>query len=311
MSAEETPPAHQPVLYQEVLEALQPQPGGFYLDGTVGLGGHAHGILEASSPDGQLLGLDVDPQALQLAGQRLAEYTSRIHLQHGSYGQLDEHLAAVGWSEVDGILLDLGASSLQFDRPERGFSFQKEGPLDMRFDPGSPLTADELVNSWPEADLADILFRYGEEPKSRRIARAILKARPLHSTMQLAEVITKAAGGRRSGIHPATRSFQALRIAVNRELETLEAALPQALAALKPGGRLAVISFHSLEDRTVKLFFRQEGRDCICPPEQLVCTCGHKASIQEITRRPIRPTSDEVNSNPRARSARLRVAERL
>jgi 16S rRNA (cytosine1402-N4)-methyltransferase len=200
---------------------------------------------------------------------------------------------------------------LQFDRSDRGFSFQKEGPIDMRFDPDSPLTADQLVNDWPESELADALFRYGEEPKSRRIARAIVNARPLHSTVQLAEVIAKAVGGRRTGIHPATRSFQALRIAVNRELESLEAALPQAMAALKPGGRLAVISFHSLEDRTVKLFFRQESRDCICPPEQMVCTCGHKATVEEITRRLIRPSDQEVAANPRARSSRLRVAERL
>ena len=311
MSTEETPPAHQPVLYQEVLEAIHPLPGGLYLDGTVGLGGHARGILEASAPNGQLLGLDVDPQALELAGQRLAEYAARVHLRRGSYGQLARHMDAVGWTYIDGVLLDLGASSLQFDRPDRGFSFQKEGPLDMRFDPSSPLTADELVNSWPEADLADILFRYGEEPKSRRIARAIVKARPMHSTVQLAEVIARAAGGRHGGIHPATRSFQALRIAVNRELETLEAALPQAVAALKPGGRLAIISFHSLEDRTVKLFFRQESRDCICPPEQLVCTCGHKATIKEITRRPVRPMWEEVAANPRARSARMRIAEKV
>ncbi len=311
MSTEENTPAHQPVLYQEVLEALQPHPGGLYLDGTIGLGGHARGILEASTPSGQVLGLDLDPQALGLAGQRLAHFGPRVHLRQGSYGQLAEYSAAMGWAGLDGLLLDLGASSLQFDRPERGFSFQKEGPLDMRFDPSLPLTADELVNEWPEADLADMLYRNGEEPKSRRIAQAIVKARPVHSTVQLAEVIAKAVGGRRGGIHPATRSFQALRIAVNRELETLEAALPQAVAALKPGGRLAVISFHSLEDRTVKLFFRQESRDCICPAEQLICTCGHKASLSVITRWPIRPTSQEVATNPRARSANLRVAERL
>jgi 16S rRNA (cytosine1402-N4)-methyltransferase len=311
MSTEGNPPAHQPVLYQEVLEALHPHSGGLYLDGTVGLGGHARGILEASVPSGKLLGIDVDPQALQIAGQRLAAFVSRIHLVLGSYGQMQKHLDDVGWVAVDGVLLDLGASSLQFDRPDRGFSFQKDGPLDMRFDPNSSLTADQLVNEWPEPDLANVLFEFGEETKSRRIARAIVRARPLHSTVQLADVIAKAVGGRRTGIHPATRSFQALRIAVNRELETLEIALPQAVAALKPGGRLAVISFHSLEDRTVKLFLRQESRDCICPPEQLVCTCGHKATVKEITRRPIRPSDQEVASNPRARSSRLRVAERL
>jgi 16S rRNA (cytosine1402-N4)-methyltransferase len=311
MSAEEAAPVHQPVLYHEVLEALRPKPGARYLDGTVGLGGHARGLLLASSPNGELVGLDVDPQALDLAAQRLAEFRPRVILRQGTYSQIAQHLSAVGWNLVDGVLLDLGASSLQFDQSDRGFSFQKEGPLDMRFDPNSSLTADELVNNWPEADLADVIFRYGEEPKSRRIARAIVSSRPLHSTVQLAEVIAKAVGGRRGGIHPATRSFQALRIAVNRELETLEAALPQVVAALKPGGRLAVISFHSLEDRTVKLFFRRESRNCICPPDQLVCTCGHKASIVEIARRPIRPTPDELAANPRSRSARLRVAERL
>ena len=310
MSTEETA-AHHPVLYHEVLEAIRPQSDARYLDGTVGLGGHALGILDASSPNGHLVGLDVDSQALGLAAQRLAEFGSRLILRHGTYGQLVQHLAAVAWDAVDGVLLDLGASSLQLDTPERGFSFLKEGPLDMRFDRSSPLTADELVNQWPEADLADILFRYGEEPKSRRIARAIVNARPVHSTVQLADVIAKATGGRRGGIHPATRSFQALRIAVNRELETLEAALPQAVAVLKPGGRLAVISFHSLEDRAVKLFFRQESRDCICPPGQLICICGHKASIKVITRRPIRPMPGEVEVNPRSRSARMRVAEKL
>jgi 16S rRNA (cytosine1402-N4)-methyltransferase len=303
--------AHQPVLYHEVLEALRPKAGARYLDGTVGLGGHALGILLASSPSGELVGLDVDSQALELANERLAEFANRVMLRHGSYGQLARHLDAIGWAHVDGILLDLGASSLQFDNPERGFSFQNEGPLDMRFDTNWSLKSDELVNSWPEPDLANILFQYGEEPKSRQIAKAIVNARPLHSTVQLAEVIARAIGGRRGNIHPATRSFQALRIVVNEELSTLEAALPQAVSALEPGGRLAVISFHSLEDRAVKLFFRQESRDCICPPGQLVCTCGHKASIREIARKPIRPSAAEIGSNPRSRSARLRIAERL
>jgi 16S rRNA (cytosine1402-N4)-methyltransferase len=200
---------------------------------------------------------------------------------------------------------------MQFDRPERGFSFQQDGPLDMRFDPDGGATAADLVNELPEEELADIIFRYGEERKSRRIAQAIVKARPLHTTGELAAVIAKALGGKRTGIHPATRSFQALRIAVNGELDTLEAALPQAVTALRAGGRLAVIAFHSLEDRIVKQTFRRESQDCICPPEQPVCTCGHKASIKEITRRPIVAGEDEVKANPRARSARLRVAEKL
>ena len=210
-----------------------------------------------------------------------------------------------------GVLLDLGASSIQFDRAERGFSFQQEGPLDMRFDPTGLLTADQIVNQWPQEELADILFQYGEERHSRRIARAIVNARPLENTAQLAAVIAKALGGRRGGIHPATRSFQALRIVVNGELQALEEALPQMVAVLQPQGRLAIIAFHSLEDRAVKQFLRRESQDCICPPGQPTCTCGHTASLNEITRKPIRPGEREVAANPRARSARLRVAEKL
>lgn len=303
--------AHRSVLYQETLVALSPRSGGRYVDGTVGAGGHAAGILQASAPHGQLLGLDLDPAALELAAQRLAEFGGRAILQRGSYGQMSQHLAAMGWDAVDGILLDLGASSMQFDRPERGFSFQQEGPLDMRFDPNGSTTAADLINELPQDELADIIFRYGEERQSRRIAAAIVKARPLRTTGELAAVIAKALGGKRSGIHPATRSFQALRIAVNGELDTLEAALPEAMAALKAGGRLAIIAFHSLEDRIVKQYFRRESLDCICPPGQPVCTCGHKASIKELTRRPLMPGEKEVKTNPRARSARLRVAEKL
>jgi 16S rRNA (cytosine1402-N4)-methyltransferase len=303
--------AHQPVLYQEIIEALRPQPGGRYVDGTLGAGGHSHGILQASSPSGLLLGLDVDPNALAIAKESLAEFGERAVLRQGSYEQMSEHLRETGWDAVDGIVLDLGASSMQFDRAERGFSFQKEGPLDMRFNPHASTSAADLVNDLPEEDLAELLFTYGEEPKARRVAQAIVKARPLSTTTQLAAVIAKAAGGQRGGIHPATRSFQALRIAVNEELAAIEATLPQAVAALKQGGRLAMISFHSLEDRLVKQYFRRESRDCICPPEQPQCTCGHKASITELSRRPIRPQAAEEQSNPRARSARLRVAEKL
>lgn len=302
---------HQPVLYQEVLNALRPRSAGRYVDGTVGLGGHAAGLLEASAPDGQLLGLDVDLQALQQAANRLAGFGERVVLKHGSFGELDQHLEAAGWPQVDGVLLDLGASSLQFDSAVRGFSFQHEGPLDMRFDPHAALSAADIVNEWPEDELADVLFEYGEERQSRRVARAIVKARPLHTTAELAEVVSKALGGRKSGIHPATRSFQALRIAVNQELDTLATALPKAVQALKQGGRLAVISFHSLEDRSVKTFMRRESQDCICPPGQPVCTCGHKASIKDLTRKPVQPGEAEIEANPRARSARLRVAEKL
>jgi 16S rRNA (cytosine1402-N4)-methyltransferase len=283
---------------------------GFYVDGTLGAGGHAAGLLAGSEPDGSLLGLDVDPQALELARQNLAPFGERACLKRAPYTSLPDQLAALGWDKVDGILLDLGASSMQFDTPERGFSFLADGPLDMRFDPSNPLTAAEIVNTWAEDELENVLFRYGEERSARRIARAILRARPVSGTRQLAEVIEKAIG-RHGAHHPATQTFQALRIAVNGELESLEKTLPLAVQALGAGGRLAIISFHSLEDRLVKGFFRLESRDCICPPGQPVCTCGHKASILEITRRPITPTEEEINRNSRARSAKLRVAEKL
>jgi 16S rRNA (cytosine1402-N4)-methyltransferase len=301
---------HEPVLYQQIILALRPKSTGRYVDGTLGAGGHAAGLLAGSEPGGLLLGLDVDPQALKLAHQNLAPFGERACLMMASYTSLSDQLASLGWESVDGILLDLGASSMQFDTPERGFSFLADGPLDMRFDPSNPLTAAEIVNTWPEDELVDVLFRFGEERASRRIARAILQARPVSGTRHLATVIEKTIG-RRGPHHPATQTFQALRIAVNGELEAVEKTLPKAVKALGPGGRLAVISFHSLEDRLVKEFFRLESRDCICPPRQPVCTCGHKASIQEITRRPITPTEEEINRNSRARSAKLRVAEKL
>lgn len=305
---------HRSVLYQEIIHALRPESSERYVDATVGAGGHAWGILNASAPDGRLLGLDLDPQALELARRRLAEFGERAVLVQASYTTLSEQLRRLGWEEVHGIVIDLGVSSMQLDTPDRGFSFQADGPLDMRFGPTQPLTAADVVNNWSERDLADLIWRYGEEQQSRRIARAIVEARPLHTTQELAQVITRAAGGRknpaRTRIHPATRTFQALRIAVNEELQALESVLPQAVEALKPGGRLAVISFHSLEDRIVKQFFRRESRDCICPPEQPVCTCQHKASVIEVNRRPIEATAEEIESNPRARSARLRVVEK-
>ena len=306
---------HLSVLYHEVLDALQPRKGGRYVDGTLGAGGHAAGILEVSSPDGLLLGLDVDPQALSLARQRLSDYGPRAHIVQASYISLREQLAAIHWPDVKGILLDLGASSMQFDTPERGFSFQVDAPLDMRFDPQNPTRAADLVNNLPEKELADLIFQYGEERHARQVARAIVRARPLYTTGQLAEVVaaavTRGRGKSRDHLHPATRTFQALRIVVNKELEALQACLPQAVAALSPGGRLAIIAFHSLEDRIVKQYFRRESRDCICPPDQPVCTCGHQAILKEITRRPLRPQDEEIERNPRSRSARLRVAEKL
>ncbi len=307
---------HRPVLYNEIIHALQPRRDGFYVDATVGAGGHAWGLLQASAPSGRLLGLDVDPQALELAHLKLAEFGERAILVRASYVTLGEQLSALDWEAVDGILLDLGMSSMQVDTPERGFSFLADAPLDMRFDPDGPVRAADLVNGLPERELADLIFAYGEERRSRKVARAILAARPIETTRQLAQVVASAlrASGRgsgRRGVHPATRTFQALRIAVNHELEAVEAVLPQAVTALAPGGRLAVISFHSLEDRIVKQFFRRESQDCICPPQQPVCTCGHKASVREVVRRPIVPQAMEVESNPRSRSARLRIVEKL
>jgi 16S rRNA (cytosine1402-N4)-methyltransferase len=301
---------HTPVLLSDVLTALAPQPGGRYIDGTLGAGGHAAAILGASAPDGQLLGLDADPAALKVAQQTLAPYAGRAHLVHANFGQVAQVAHDHNFSPVDGILLDLGLSSMQLEAGERGFSFQSEGPLDMRYDPGSPTTAANLVNRLPADELADLIYAFGEERRSRAIARAIVAARPLHTTRELADVIARAVGGRRQArIHPATRTFQALRIAVNDELEVLRGTLPQALTLLSPSGRIAVISFHSLEDRIVKNFFVQESKDCICPPEQPVCTCGHKASLRIITRKPISANPAEIEANPRARSAKLRVAE--
>ncbi len=304
---------HQPVLYHEIIHALQPIQGGAYVDGTVGAGGHAWGILQASQPDGRLLGLDLDPQALELARQRLAEFGERVSLVQASYTTLSEQISRTGWEGTNGILLDLGLSSMQLDTAARGFSFAVDAPLDMRFSPQNPVSAADLVNKLPERDLANLIFRYGEERRSRQIARAIVRSRPINTTRQLAEIVLRASGPerRKSHLHPATRTFQALRIEVNQELENLQSVLPQAVSALLPGGRLAVIAFHSLEDRIVKHFFQRESRDCICPPNQPVCTCGHQAILKILTRSPIRPTEEETALNPRARSAVLRIAEKL
>lgn len=313
---------HRPVLYQEVLDALKPTRGGQYIDGTLGAGGHAFGILHVSSPDGRLLGLDLDPHALELAREKLKIFDDRIILVQSSYTEMKAVMLAHGWSNVQGILLDLGVSSMQFDTPGRGFSFQADAPLDMRFSPDTQTTAADLINTLTEEELTRILFEFGEERRARKIAKSIIQTRPIKTTGQLTDLILKISKGQHEAvrkyvkpekkrIHPATRTFQALRIAVNRELESITTVLPQAVDILSPGGRLAVISFHSLEDRIVKHFFRQESRDCICPPRQPVCSCGHRASLAEITRRPIVAGQEEVVNNPRARSARLRVAQKL
>jgi len=302
--------AHKPVLYKEIIHALQPQSGGHYVDGTLGAGGHARGILEACSPDGRLLGLDVDPQALALARETLAPYEGRTRLVQASYVTLGNQLAAAKWDAVDGILLDLGASSMQFDTAERGFSFMQDGPLDMRFGPHALQSAADLVNTLPQDDLADLIFRYGEDRDSRKIARAIVENRPLLTTRELVAVIEKASPRRGDRMHPATQTFQALRIAVNEELAALESVLPQAVAGLKAGGRLAVISFHSLEDRIVKDFFREQGRDLVNPPYEKIYEVERNAVLKLVNKKPIISSDEEVKDNPRARSAKLRVIEK-
>lgn len=300
---------HLSVLYKDIIHALAPRAGGRYIDGTLGAGGHAAGILEASAPDGELLGLDLDPQALAIARERLSGFGDRAHIVRASYLEMADQARELGWEQVDGIVLDLGVSSMQVDTAERGFSFLQDGPLDMRFDPTLGSSAADLLNSLDEGELADILFRYGEERLSRKIARAIVHNRPLASTRQLADLVLKTIG-KRERIHPATRTFQALRIAVNGELDVVESVLPRASELLKSGGRLAVISFHSLEDRIVKTWSRRESRDCLCPPQQPVCTCQHRAQIKEINRKPIEASQEEVAQNSRARSAKLRIVEK-
>jgi 16S rRNA (cytosine1402-N4)-methyltransferase len=304
---------HIPVLLAEVLAGLNPHPGQCFIDGTVGGGGHTEAILKATAPDGQVLALDADPAALVSARQRLAGYGDRVHLVHANFSELAVVARSLGIAQVHGVLLDLGWSSAQLAEPGRGFSFKNEDPLDMRYDPSTLSTADHLINNLTQAELADLIYRFGEERRSRVIARAIVVARPIHTTRRLADVISQAVGGRHGArLHPATRTFQALRIAVNDELDVLSQALPAALGILAPGGRLAVISFHSLEDRVVKDFMRAESRDCICPDALRlpVCTCGHRATVHIITLKPIMPSSEEIAANPRARSAKLRVAER-
>jgi len=302
--------SHVPVLYQEILAGLRIKPGGRYIDGTVGRGGHARGILAASAPDGEILGIDADPMAVAVACEQLAEFGKRVTLVQGNFADLEEVALRHRFCPVDGILLDLGLSSMQLEAAGRGFSFQLDGPLDMRFGPSQITTAADLVNTLSMEELADILFRYGEEPRARRIARAIVAERPINTTEELAALVERTVGRRRK-LHPATRTFQALRMAVNEELECLAEALPQALRLLMPGGRLAIISFHSLEDRLVKQSFRNEARDCLCPPEVPVCICGHRAALGIVTKKPIRPSAEEVTANPRSRSAKLRITYRL
>jgi 16S rRNA (cytosine1402-N4)-methyltransferase len=302
--------AHRPVLLAEALDALAVKPGGRYVDCTLGRGGHAAAILERG---GDVLGLDADPEAIAAVEARLPSASLSQGSGRGTWIQayfdgLEE--VSAGFAPVDGVLFDLGLSSPQLEEAGRGFSFAKDGPLDMRFDPSQGAPAADIVNRASADELARIFHDYGEEPRARLMARAVEAARPLRTTRQLADVIERAAGGR-GRIHPATRIFQALRIATNRELERLAAALAQAVRILRVGGRLVVISFHSMEDRIVKTFIATEARDCICPPSAPICVCGHKASLRPVMRKPISPGSAEIARNPRARSAKLRAAERI
>lgn len=290
---------------------LAVRPGGLYIDGTLGGAGHAAAILQAARPDGRLLGLDADPTAVERASRRLAAWGARAIVVHASFEAMEHIAREHGFAPVDGILLDLGLSSDQLADATRGFSFSAGGPLDMRFDPTRGVPASVLVNEWSAEALTDLFYRYGEERASRRIARAIVRARPIETAERLAQVVRQVTGRARQRLDPATKIFQALRIAVNDELGALERVLPQAVRLLRPGGRLVIIAFHSLEDRIVKQFFKDESKGCVCPPTQPVCTCNHRPSLRVVTIKPVRPGQVELRANPRARSARLRAAERI
>jgi 16S rRNA (cytosine1402-N4)-methyltransferase len=309
---------HLPVLVEEVTQMLAPAPGSLHIDATLGGGGHTERILEAASPDGRLLGLDADPAAIARVEARLrARFGDRLVLRQANFRELASVAPAAGFSAVDGCLFDLGLSSFQLADRERGFGFRAGGPLDMRFDPSRGVPASELLATLDTNELTALLRKYGEEPKAPRIARAIVDARrvaPITTAEELAALIERVLPPnprqpRRT--HPATRTFQALRIAVNEELDALETGLHAALDLLRPGGRLVVLSYHSLEDRIVKRFIQSERRGCVCPPELPVCVCGRNPRLRLITRPSLTPTAAEISTNPRARSARLRAAERL
>jgi 16S rRNA (cytosine1402-N4)-methyltransferase len=306
---------HLPVLYREVVEYLMVFKGPCrIIDGTLGCGGHSSLILKAN-PQAQLLGIDRDRDALKRAGENLSFAEERVKLVRGNFSELSVFANDIGWESVDGILLDIGISSPQIDDAERGFALRLDGPLDMRMDRRSDITASRILNHRPESELADIFYKYGEERRSRRLARAIVERReekPFERTLEFADFCEKVLGKSRPGKLPTpTKCFQALRIAVNDELGELERALDEALPLLKSKGRLAVISFHSLEDRIVKEFFREKAASCICPPGLPVCTCNHKAQIRILTKKPLTAKADEIEFNRRAASAKLRVAEKI
>jgi 16S rRNA (cytosine1402-N4)-methyltransferase len=299
----------------EAIDALAPARGGRFVDATVGFGGHAEAILEAGSPSVELLGIDRDLDALTASRARLARFGRRVRLEHAEFGRLRELLARVGWAEgVDGLLVDLGVSSLHLDLAERGFSFRHEGPLDMRMDRSSGATLGELIAAASERELADLIYRYGEEPAARRIARAIVAARSrgaFETTSDLRAAVLAAGVRGRPGHDPSTRTFQAFRMAVNHEIEQLELLLADGWQLLRAGGRMAVLSYHSLEDRLVKNAFRTWAARCLCPPERPVCDCGWSPKVRLLARRLVRPSDAEIVKNPRARSAGLRAVERM
>ncbi|NMA44001.1 MAG: 16S rRNA (cytosine(1402)-N(4))-methyltransferase RsmH [Oligosphaeraceae bacterium] len=305
---------HQTVLLDEAVGLLCENGGERFIDGTLGGGGHSERILQLL-PQAQVLGIDRDPEALKAAGLRLQGYGERFKTVHGRFSQMHKLAEQIGWQKVNGVLLDVGVSSAQIDNPERGFSFRFDAPLDMRMNPQEGQSAADLLNNLSEQELADILYHYGEERKARRIARAIVERRvskPWESTGELNALLERIVGrAKQRGLPPATRSFQALRIAVNAELEELELALQKALQLCESGGRIAVICFHSLEDRIVKSFFRHEAAACVCPPGLPICDCGKRASLKLVNKKPLIADEAERQQNPRASSAKLRVAEKL
>ncbi|HUV52259.1 MAG TPA: 16S rRNA (cytosine(1402)-N(4))-methyltransferase RsmH [Dehalococcoidia bacterium] len=304
-------PVHEPVLLDEVIDALQIQRGGRYVDCTVNGGGHAEAILDECIPGGKLLGIDADPEAIKVATERLKSYGKDAILVNENFKYLENICTRYGFHPVNGILFDLGMSTLQLESSGRGFSFQQDAPLDMRFSPRQAVTAADIVNTYSEGELTALLEKYGEEWRGRQIARRIVEKRPIATTVELAQIVSKAVAGGRGKIHPATKTFQALRIAVNQELENLELALKQAVNLLGSGGRIIAISFHSLEDRLVKEFFRRESQGCLCPPAVPICVCGHISTLRLVTKKTVRPSLAELETNPRSRSAKMRVAERI
>ena len=307
------PEFHKPVLLNEVIALLDPKEGGVYLDATVGGGGHAVELLKRIGPTGTLVGVDRDPEAIEHAGKRLASYGDRVRLRQGNFQDIRSILTEAGIHEIDGAVFDLGVSSRQLDA-DRGFSFSRDERLDMRMDPSEPTpTAADIVNQISEVELADVIRGYGEERYAGRVARSIVRARPIWTTREVADAVVAAVGGkyRDQDIHPATRTFQAIRIAVNRELEAVEVGVPSAVEMLKLGGRIAVISFHSLEDRIVKQVFRRLSGHCECPPRLPECRCGARQVLRVLTRKPVVASAEEIADNPRSRSAKLRCAERL